>query len=141
MKLYINNIVIVKIVSNQQQFHNGNKEIFFIAIESYSNRIVQKPHTWLPGLKDSLIASCKSKLGALGMHATFKQKKILAEACILSRVTYAIQVWGVAIKPTELSRVQSLQHLVGCWVGSQVSNFWPWESILYLKLDGYQYTN
>ena len=42
-------------------------------------------------------------------------KKRLAEACIMSRITYGIQLWGPGSTPSVVRRIQVVQNLAMCW--------------------------
>ena len=58
-------------------------------------------------------------LGALKLAAggsAFTVKKRLAEAVILSRLTYGIQLWGAGSTMTVINRIQVVQNLAMCWV-------------------------
>ena len=60
-------------------------------------------------------------LGALQFAAggsSFEVKKRLAEAVIMSRLTYGIQLWGAGSAKTLIRRVQTVQNLAMCWVSN-----------------------
>ena len=60
-------------------------------------------------------------LGALKFAAggsSFSVKKRLAEAIIMSRIVYGIQLWGSGSAKSVIRRVQSVQNLAMCWVTS-----------------------
>ena len=57
-------------------------------------------------------------LGALKFAAngsSFKIKKRLAEAVIMSRITYGIQLWGPGSTKTVIKRIKVVQNLAMCW--------------------------
>ena len=58
-------------------------------------------------------------LGALKFAAggsTFTVMKHLAEAVIMSRLTYGIQLWGAGSTKTVINRIQVVQNLAMCWM-------------------------
>ena len=69
--------------------------------------------------KEAIIVKCKQKLGAL-KFATLKcaipTKKRLADAFIMSRLTYGIQVWGNNVCFSIMDKVQTVQNLTAAWV-------------------------
>ena len=75
--------------------------------------------TWTHHLEkgtDAILSKCKQKLAALKYVAsgcTLKQKKLLADACIMSRITYGIQIWGIGPTNSVIRIVKTLQNLVG----------------------------
>ena len=61
-------------------------------------------------------------MGALkyvAKYASIKSKKKLADGCIMSRLVYGIQVWGLNINKTPLKKIQRVQNLTMCWVLSK----------------------
>ena len=66
--------------------------------------------TWLNHLEkgtDAILTKCKQKLAALRHVANscaIKDKKLLADACIMSRITYGIQIWGNMATPSVIYR-------------------------------------
>ena len=59
-----------------------------------------------------MIPKLKKKLGALKFsckNASYKAKLKLAYRCIMSNITYGIQVWGLHCRPSILRKVQSIQ--------------------------------
>ena len=74
---------------------------------------------------DAVLNKCKRKLGALkhvAKNCTFEFRRKLADGCVMSRLTYGIQVWGLAINKTPMKKVQRVQNLTMCWVLSKP--FW-----------------
>ena len=58
-------------------------------------------------------------MGALkfaGKYATYKARLKLANGCIMSIITYRIQVWGIHCKANVLSKIQSVQLNTLKWV-------------------------
>ena len=78
--------------------------------------------TWTHHLEkgtDAILSKCKQKLAALKYVAngcTIKQKKLLADACIMSRITYGIQIWGNMASPSVIYRAQVVQNQLACWI-------------------------
>ena len=69
--------------------------------------------------KEAMIPKLKKKLGALKFtckYASYKAKEKLAHGCIMSTLTYGIQVWGIHCKPTVMKRVQSVQTNTLKWL-------------------------
>ena len=69
--------------------------------------------------KDSIICKCKKAIGALKFAtggSSFKIKKRLAEAVIMSRILYAIQLWGSGATDTVIRKVQTVQNLTMTWI-------------------------
>ena len=50
------------------------------------------------------------------------EKKELADGCVMSRLTYGIQIWGLSINKHLWKKIQRVQNLVMCWVLSRP--FW-----------------
>ena len=50
------------------------------------------------------------------------EKKKLADGCVMSRLTYGIQIWGLSINKHLWKKIQRVQNLVMCWVLSRP--FW-----------------
>ena len=60
---------------------------------------------------EAMVGKLKRKLGALkfaSKFSTFKTRLKLANGCIMSTITYGIQVWGLHCKASVLSKVQSV---------------------------------
>ena len=58
-------------------------------------------------------------LGALKFAAggsSFQVKKRLAEALIMSRLTYGIQLWGIMGKKSSIKKLQTVQNLLAAWI-------------------------
>ena len=49
-------------------------------------------------------------------------EKKLADGCVMSRLTYGIQIWGLSINKHLWKKIQRVQNLVMCWVLSRP--FW-----------------
>ena len=68
---------------------------------------------------EAMVGKLKRKLGALkfaSKYSTYKTRLKLANGCIMSIITYGIQVWGLHCKPSVLSKVQSVQLNTLKWV-------------------------
>ena len=66
-----------------------------------------------------MVGKLKRKLGALKFASKFSSYNTrlkLANGCIMSIITYGIQVWGLHCKPSVLKRVQSVQLNTLKWV-------------------------
>ena len=67
----------------------------------------------------SCICKCKKAIGALKYAAggsSFLIRKRLAEASIMSRIVYGIQIWGSGATATVIRKVQSVQNLAMVWI-------------------------
>ena len=84
--------------------------------------IFSKSLTWRDFIETgnkAMVGKLKRKLGALkfaSKFSTYKTRLKLANGCIMSVITYGIQVWGVHCKATVLSKVQSVQLNTLKWV-------------------------
>ena len=84
--------------------------------------IFNKTLTWKDFIevgKEAMVVKLKKKLGALkfaGKYATYKTRLKLANGCIMSIITYGIQIWGIHCKANVLSKVQSVQLNTLKWV-------------------------
>ena len=66
-----------------------------------------------------MIFKLKKKLAALKItckYATLESKLKLATGCIMSTITYGIQVWGLSARPSIIKKVQSVQLNTMKWV-------------------------
>ena len=78
----------------------------------------------------------------MASHCSLYEKKLLADACILSRIIFGIQIWGNNSGPTVLNRAQIVQNQVACWVTnshrltktSELLNKLKWMSIKQLTI-------
>ena len=69
--------------------------------------------------KDSILSKCKKSIGALKFAAggsNFNIKKRLADAVVMSRLIYAIQIWGAGSSDSTLRKVQTVQNLTMSWI-------------------------
>ena len=74
---------------------------------------------------EAVINKCKRKLGALkhvARDCSIEFRKKLADGCVMSRLTYGIQIWVLSINKTPMKKIQGVQNLVMCWVLSRP--FW-----------------
>ena len=61
--------------------------------------------------KEAMVGKLKRKLGALkftSKFSTYNTRIKLANGCIMSIITYGIQVWGLHCRPSVLKKVQSV---------------------------------
>ena len=69
--------------------------------------------------KEAMVGKLKRKLGALkfaSKFSTYNTRIKLANGCIMSIITYGIQVWGLHCRPSVLKKVQSVQLNTLKWV-------------------------
>ena len=108
---------------------NGEESVSLEAVDKDGKHIMPKNSAKILGLtvqnnflwsqhldigKDSIICKCKKAIGALKFAAggsSFKIKKRLAEAVIMSRILYAIQLWGSGATDSVIRKVQTVQNL------------------------------
>ena len=69
--------------------------------------------------KESIISKCKKNIGALkfaagGSNSTIKKR--LADAVIMSRLIYGIQIWGAGSSDSTIRKVQTVQNLTMSWI-------------------------
>ena len=122
LKINIDKTQLLRTTSRQQLAHNRGENVLLSTLDSKGNKI--RPSvtskilgltftsnlTWLPHLDkgaDSILKKCKQKLAALkfvASHCSLSEKKLLADACILSRIIFGIQIWGNNSGPTVLKR-------------------------------------
>ena len=134
LKINIDKTQLLRTTSRQQLAHNRGERVLLSTLDSKGNRI--KPSstskilgltftsnlTWLPHLDkgaDSILNKCKQKLAALkfvASNCSLHEKKLLADACIMSRIIFGIQIWGNNLGPTVINRAQIVQNQVACWI-------------------------
>ena len=69
--------------------------------------------------KEALTTKLKKKLGALkhvSKFASYNSRVRLANGCIMSKIIYGIQVWGLHCRPSSLKKVKSVQYNTLKWV-------------------------
>ena len=136
LMLNIDKTQLLRVTPRQQLVANQGENILLEARDKDDKRIAPKTSAKILGLtvsnnllwgnhlekgKEAIIPKCKKMLGALKYAAggsSFSVKKRLAEAIIMSRIVYGIQLWGSGSAKTVIRRVQSVQNLVMCWVTS-----------------------
>ena len=125
-------------MTNRQQLAwNGEEKIVLEAVDANGVNIkpstsakilglqVTNNMTWTNHLekgREAILVNCRKKLGALKFAARNQNKsdrKRLGDAVIMSRLTYAIQVWGLNIRTSILNKVQQVQNLTACWISSK----------------------
>ena len=134
MKLNIDKPELVRITSRQQLAANSPENLEVSATNSKGEFIrpsltakslgitFQNNLNWIYHFErggEAVLSKCKKKLGALkfvAKNASTNIKKKLANACIMSGLTYGIQVWGPSIKPSIMAKVQSAQYQSALWV-------------------------
>ena len=134
MKLNIKKTQLLRTASRQQHAGNKKENIKLQAKNEKDEHIVpansakilglifNKTLTWRDFIevgKEAMVVKLKKKLGALkfaGKYATYKARLKLANGCIMSIITYGIQVWGIHCKANVLSKVQSVQLNTLKWV-------------------------
>ena len=120
---------LLRTTSKQQLAKNGGENIELTATDKEDKRITPKNSvkilgevfsnnlTWSNHLytgKDSIVNKYKQKLAALKFTASkcsIDMKKRLVDACILLRLTYGIQLWGIMGKKSAIKKVQTVQNL------------------------------
>ena len=140
LKLNIDKTELIRITTSQQLTANGQESLKLQAKNSKGENITPSKTAKILGItfqsnlnwsshfeksKEAIINKCKKKLGALKFVAKFasiNSKKKLANGCIMSRLTYGIQVWGLNINKTPLKKIQRVQNITMCWVLSKP--FW-----------------
>ena len=66
-----------------------------------------------------MVTNLKRKLSALkivGKFSSYNTRVKLANRCIMSKIIYGIQVWGLHCRPSCLKKVQSVQYNTLKWV-------------------------
>ena len=66
-----------------------------------------------------MVTNLKKKLGALkhvSKFSSYNTRVKLANGCIMSKIIYGIQVWGLHCRPSSLKKVQSVQLNTLKWV-------------------------
>ena len=134
LKLNCDKTELIRITSRQQLAWNRGENILLTTKNSKDEQIspnncakilgitISNNLTWGQHLhkgKGAIINKCKKKLGALkhvASTASIKNRKRLADGCVMSLITYGIQIWGVGAPKTELKKVQTLQNLTASWV-------------------------
>ena len=95
--------------------------------------------TWTHHLetgKEAVFSKCKKRLGALkfvGKNASVKTKKLLANACIMSKLLYGITIWGTLGRKNITKKAQIVQNLVCCWITGKPK--WTNTNILLKSVD------
>ena len=134
LQLNVNKTQLLRITTRQQLTANKGENIKLTAVDKEGKRIipnncakilgitVQNNFLWSQHLevgKDSIISKCKKSIGALKFAAggsSLNIKKRLADAVIMSRLMYGIQLWGAGSSNTIIRRVQSVQNLTMAWI-------------------------
>ena len=134
LKLNCDKTELIRITSRQQLAWNRGENILLTTKNSKDEQIspnncakilgitISNNLTWGQHLhkgKGAILNKCKKKLGALkhvASTASIKNRKRLADGCVMSIITYGIQIWGVGAPKTELKKVQTVQNLTASWV-------------------------
>ena len=134
LKLNISKTQILRTASRQQHAGNQRENIVLSAKNDKDEYIVpaecakilgvifNKALVWKEFLEvgqEAMVGKLKRKLGALKFASKFSSYNTrlkLANGCIMSIITYGIQVWGLHCKPSVLKRVQSVQLNTLKWV-------------------------
>ena len=117
LKLNIDKTELIRVTSSQQLSENGTESLCLAAKNSKNENIKSAISAKILGMTfqnnlkwsahfekggEAVINKCKRKLGALKHVARdclieFRKKKKLADGCVMSRLTYGIQIWGLSI--------------------------------------------
>ena len=134
LKLNIDKTQLLRTTTRQQLAANGEEKIKLSSLDTNGKPIAPNSTakllgvtfssnlTWASHLEkggEAVITRCKKKLGALkfvASYCTMSFKKRLADACVMSRLVYGIQLWGMGVKCTVMKRIQAVQNLAACWV-------------------------
>ena len=134
LKLNISKTQILRTASRQQHAGNKRENIMLKAKNEKDEHIVPANSAKILGVifnktlvwkdfiemgKEAMVVKLKKKLGALkfaSKYATYKTRLKLANGCIMSVITYGIQIWGIHCKANVLSKVQSVQLNTLKWV-------------------------
>ena len=124
----------MRITSRQQLAANGAEELELSATNSKGEFIkpsltakilgitFQNSLNWTYHFErggEAVLSKCKKKLGALkfvAKNSSIKMKKRLADGCIMSRLIYGIQLWGLHMNKSPLKKVQRVQNMTMCWI-------------------------
>ena len=134
LKLNISKTQILRTASRQQHVGNQRENIILSAKNDKGENIkpancakilgviFNKALVWREFLEvgqEAMVGKLKRKLGALkfaSKFSTYNTRLKLANGCIMSIITYGIQVWGLHCRPSVLKKVQSVQLNTLKWV-------------------------
>ena len=134
LKLNISKTVLLRVTTRQQIAWNKGEHIKLESKNEKGENIVPSTKAKILGItfknnltwtylltlgKDAIVNRCKRKLGALkhvAKNASFSYRKRLADGCIMSVLTYGIQVWGLSVKKTTMNQVQIVQNMAAGWI-------------------------
>ena len=134
LKLNISKTQILRTASRQQHVGNKRENIILSAKNDKGENIkpaesakilgviFNKALVWREFLEvgqEAMVGKLKRKLGALkfaSKFSTYNTRIKLANGCIMSIITYGIQVWGLHCRPSVLKKVQSVQLNTLKWV-------------------------
>ena len=134
LKLNISNTQILRTVNGQQHVGNKQENIILEAQNDKGENIkptntakilsitFNKSLIWRDYLetgKEVMVTNLKRKLSALkhvSKFSSYNTRVKLANGCIMSKIIYSIQVWGLYCRPSSLKKVQSVQYNTLKWV-------------------------
>ena len=136
LQLNVNKTQLLRVTTRQQITANKGENIKLTAVDKEGKRITPKNSAKILGItvqsnllwsqhleigKDSILSKCKKSIRALKFAARGSSpsiKKRLADAVIMSRLMYGIQLWGAGSSNTVIRRIQSVQNLTMAWISS-----------------------
>ena len=151
LKLNKDKTNLIRTTTRQQLAKNGSEKVKLTTLDSKGKPIVPKNNVKLLGLnissnltwthhletgKEAVFSKCKKRLGALkfvGKNASVKTKKLLANACIMSKLLYGITIWGTLGRKNITKKAQIVQNLVCCWITGKPK--WTNTNILLKSVD------
>ena len=134
LKLNISKTQVLRTASRQQIVGNKGENVMLEAVDDKGKKIVPSNSAKILGItfnksliwrdyleagKEAMVSNLKRKLGALkftSKFASYNTRVKLANGCIMSKIIYGIQVWGLHCRPSLLKKVQSLQYNTMKWV-------------------------
>ena len=134
LKLNIDKTQILRTTSRQQLAENKGEKIKLNALDGNGKNIVPSNTAKILGLtfsnnltwaahlergKEAVLTKTRKKLGALknvAKNCSQHFKKRLADACVMSRLVYGIQIWGFGVRPNTMKKVQTVQNMAACWI-------------------------
>ena len=126
LQLNIGKTQLLRVTSRQQLAANNGEKIKLQAVDKEGKNIIPAKTAKILGItasnnflwshhleigKDSVTSKCKKIIGALKFAAggsSMEIKKRLAEACIILRIVYGIQIWGPASSNSTIRHIQSV---------------------------------
>ena len=134
LKLNVNKTQLLRTASRQQHVGNNGERVLLDAVDDKGDNIAPKESAKLLGVtlyktlswreylevgKSAMVPNLKRKLGALKFTSKFASRNAkikLAHGVIMSKIIYAIQVWGLHCRPSVLRKVQTVQNNTMKWI-------------------------